>query len=418
MTLPRAVLHVMNGAGGGAALSTLDLILALRERGIESCVVCHEGGTSAERRALGQATHGAVRYTWLYWWHRKIRVPAWRRPFVEWKQAWRTGLGRFSTGVVAEAARAYGADLIHTNSALLPDGGLAAQRLGLPHVWHLRELLGPGRPYELSWTGPALGEALVSRASVLVANSETTAACVRPWVPADRLHVVPNGIDLRVFGTRPQTPRARVVVGMLAHLTSRMKNHRLFVEAAALVDSALPVEFRIVGHGAEASGDSYVADLVARVRALGLHDRFRFVPFHLKPATVLEELDILAHPTENESFGRVAVEAMAAGLPVVGVRGGGVGEIVDDGTTGLLVPPQDSREFARALERLIRDADLRRAMGAAGRRRAEERFSLPRCVAGILGAYEAAMSRPLGRPQSPRRPARKPAEDHETGVAS
>jgi glycosyltransferase involved in cell wall biosynthesis len=183
---------------------------------------------------------------------------------------------------------------------------------------------------------------------------------------------------------------------MVAHVTSRMKNHLLFVESAGLVDPALPVEFRIVGHGTADSRDPYLAALVSRVRALGLQDRFRFAPFNPVPARVLEELDILVHPTEYESFGRVAVEAMAAGVPVVAVRGGGVAETVDDGTTGLLVPPQDPEAMARALERLIRDAGLRAAMGVAGRRRAEERYSLPRCVEGVLRAYEAAMRRPLG----------------------
>lgn len=404
LLLPRAVLHVMNGAGGGAALSTLDLIVALRARGIESCVVCHEGGTGAEKRALAQATHGAVRFAPLHWWHRKLRVPAWRRPLVELKQAWRTGLGHTSTRILADAVDAFGAELIHTNSALLPEGGVVAHRLGLPHVWHLRELLGKGGPYELPWTGPALGEALASRASVLVANSEATAACVRSWVPADRLHVVPNGIDLRPFSARESAPRTPPRVGMVAHLTSRTKNHRLFVEAAARVDSALPVEFRIVGHGAEDARDPYRADLVSRVRALGLQDRFRFVPFNPVPARVLEEVDILVHPSEHESFGRVAVEAMAAGLAVVAVRGGGMAEIVDDGTTGLLVPPQDPDSMARALERLVRDVGLRAAMGVAGRRRAEEHYALPACVEGVLQAYDAAMRRPLGPP----RPARPP----------
>jgi len=396
VNLPRKVLHVMNGAGGGAALSTLDLIGALRERGIESCAVCHEGGVPAERQALSEATRGAVRFTWLYWWHRKLRVPRWRRPLVELKQAWRTGLGRFSTSVVADFARQQGADLIHTNSALTPEGGFAAGRLGLPHVWHLRELLGPGGPYQLPWRGPALADALLSHASVLVANSEASAASVRPWSPPDRLHVVPNGIDVRAFKVQPQV-RSRVVVGMVAHLTSRMKNHRLFVEAAAQVDPSLPVEYRIVGHGAQACArDPYVADLAARVLALGLDGRLRFESFDPAPAAIMAELDIVVHPTEHESFGRVAVEAMAAGLPVVAVRGGGLAEIVEDGATGILVPPQDPPAMARALECLIRDSALRTVMGAAGRRRAEERYALPRCVEGILRAYEAAMRRPLG----------------------
>ena len=80
---------------------------------------------------------------------------------------------------------------------------------------------------------------------------------------------------------------------------------------------------------------------------------------------------MLVHPADNESFGRVVVEAMAAGLPVVGVRGGGVGEIVSNGETGLLSTPDDPSALAENIDRLIADADLRARLGtraAAGRR--------------------------------------------------
>jgi glycosyltransferase involved in cell wall biosynthesis len=113
----------------------------------------------------------------------------------------------------------------------------------------------------------------------------------------------------------------------------------------------------------------------------------------------MSQIDVLVHPADHESFGRVVVEAMAAGLPVVGVRGGGVGEIVRDGETGLLADADDAAGLAACIERVGRNEELRRSLGTAGRRRALDTYSLEACVAGMLRVYEQAMQRPLGRPR-------------------
>lgn len=397
--LPRKVLHVMNSAGGGAALSVLGLIETMRREGVEACAVCHDAGTAEERASLMEATGGETLFTHLYWWNRKTRAAAWKRPLIEARQAWRTGRGRISARRVRDFAAHHGAELIHTNTILTPEGGIAARQLGVPHVWHLRELLGPGRPFRLRLEGPALGRYLARHCSKLIANSEMTASLVREWLPPGLLAVVPNGIDLSRFTVRDDERRDAqpVVVGMVANLTSRVKKHWLMIEAAARVDRSLAVEFRIYGHdpsqGGERRGDAYVDDLHARIRHHDLAGRFRWPGFVADPARVMSEIDLLIHPTDDESFGRVVVEAMAAGLPVVGVRGGGVGEIIEDGATGLLAEPDQPEQLAACVERLVKDRTLRRTLGLNGRRRAETSYSLENCARRTLAVYEAAMER-------------------------
>lgn len=87
-------------------------------------------------------------------------------------------------------------------------------------------------------------------------------------------------------------------------------------------------------------------------------------------------LDLVTLTSEEESFGRVLIEAMAASRPVVATRGGGVAEVVVDGETGLLVPMGDVERIASAMASLLADPGLRRAMGEAGRQRAIARFSI------------------------------------------
>jgi glycosyltransferase involved in cell wall biosynthesis len=395
--LPRHVLHVLNSAGGGAALSTIGLMESLRQRGIESSAVCHDSGSASEREQLNVATGGKLLFTPLYWWNYKIRQKTWKRPLSELRQLWRTGWKRRSTAQVVQFAQRHAIDLIHSNTILTLEGGFAGRQLGLPHVWHVRELVGPGHPFRLPREGPALGRFLQSQAAKVIANSQATAAAIQSWLPPGLLDVVPNGIDVSRFVPRRHDAEKRpLVVAMVGSLTSRWKNHRLFIQAAGLVDPALPIEWRIYGHdpslGGQLDQDDYVNQLLAEVQRAGLADRFRLAGFHSDPAEIMAQVDLLVHPAESESFGRVIVEGMAAGLPVVGVNAGGVGEIVRHEETGLLAPPGAADVMARYITQLVCDAELRGRYGAAGCRRAHECYSLQACVEGVIRTYRAAMA--------------------------
>lgn len=396
------VLHVLNSATGGAALSTLGLIDRLKEFGVTSCAVCHAADSPAERRALEGATEGRVLFTPLYWWNKKIRANWWKRPLIEARQLLQTGWTRKSTRKVANFAQQQGVDLIHTNTILTLEGAYAARRLGVPHVWHVRELVGRGNPFRFVKEGRAFGEFVSQYADKLVANSEVTARQIRSWFPPGLIEVVPNGIDLSAFQPRTRTPQPRpLVIAMVASLTSQVKKHGLFVNAAALADDRLAIEYRIYGadpsHGGSLRGNAYVDRIHDQVTAAGLRHRFQF-PGHIEPAQIMSEIDILVHPADQESFGRVVVEAMAAGLPVVGVRGGGVAEIVVDGQTGILVEPNNAAALATAIEEVACDAALRQRLGEQGRQRAMNCYSLEACVAGIMNIYRSLISNRCATP--------------------
>jgi glycosyltransferase involved in cell wall biosynthesis len=121
----------------------------------------------------------------------------------------------------------------------------------------------------------------------------------------------------------------------------------------------------------------------ARVAELGLSDRFRFLGFRPDAPRAVQAFDVVAVPSHVEPFGLAALEAMAAGRPVVASRVGGLPEIVLDGRTGVLVPPRDAAALARGIAGLLDDPALMAAMGEAGRLRASKVFS--------LGAHGEAM---------------------------
>jgi glycosyltransferase involved in cell wall biosynthesis len=166
----------------------------------------------------------------------------------------------------------------------------------------------------------------------------------------------------------------------------RPKGVDVLVRAAAEVDA----EFVLCGDG---RGLRAMQDLTAR---LGLEQRVRFTGW-LDPATLATELaeaSVVAVPSVwPEPFGLVGIEAFASGRPAVGSATGGICDWLEDGVSGLTVPPADSRALAHALADLLKDPDRQRSMGLAGRETVAQRFSPERHVASLLEGYSAARSR-------------------------
>jgi glycosyltransferase involved in cell wall biosynthesis len=132
----------------------------------------------------------------------------------------------------------------------------------------------------------------------------------------------------------------------------------------------------------------YDAVLERRVEDLGLRDRVVFAGNRTDMPRIYAAADVFCLPTENEAFGMVFVEAMAAALPVVALDSGGVPEIVVDGETGLLSAPGDAPALARNLLAVLLDPPLAAELGAAGKRRALTRFSPQRAAADWTALLE------------------------------
>ena len=378
------VLHVMGSGGGGSALTTLALIEWLAERGVASGVVCNDDTTPSDKRRIQDALGGRAKFVPLYTWHKKLRAKPWKRPLLELRQLTRSAFSLRSVGAIAHVARRDGFELIHSSNMISPDGAKAARLLGLPHVWHLRELIGPGCPFQLPLAGERLARYLRLRAAKIIANSRATANCL----PAlgGLVELIPNG--LRVSDFQPSAPRSGpLVVAMVGSLAARWKRHDFFLKAIAKV-ARRDVRFRIYGGVAPRSGDEYVRGLHEAARALGLEARLEWRG-HEDPRQIMADIDILMHPATHETFGRIVVEAMSAGLPVIGMNAGGVAELVVPGGTGFLFGETDSAAVARCIDELATSPELRARLGAAGRVRAEQHYSIDASCGRILGVYKA-----------------------------
>jgi glycosyltransferase involved in cell wall biosynthesis len=187
--------------------------------------------------------------------------------------------------------------------------------------------------------------------------------------------------------SRPADAQTACVIGVAGRLVP-VKGHVHLLRAAALLRSAWPA-FRI-----EIAGEGPLrVELQDEVRRLGLESHVTFLGWRADMDAALARWNALVQPSLEEGFGMAALEAMAAGLPVVATRVGGLPELVEHGATGLLVAPADPSALALAIERLLQDPDLASAMGAAGRKRAAECFSVERMVSATSEIYAALTAR-------------------------
>lgn len=263
--------------------------------------------------------------------------------------------------------------------------GAAARALGVRTLWWVNDIL------SADFFGWPVRKVFASRARrlapTLAAVSEYgRAALVREGVPAASIRTVHNGIPLdryRRDGSRPLRRELGVddhepLFGVVGRLTP-WKGQDVFLRVAhAWAQAGRPGRFVVLG-GAFNEDAAFEAHLHGFVRDHGLDGRVHFVPFRSDVVGALSSLDVLVHTsTKPEPFGRVLIEAMAVGVPVVASREGGVPEIVTDGQDGGLVAPGDVAGYVSALRGLVEDPDRWLRWRDGGLATVRGRFTLDR----------------------------------------
>jgi len=285
---------------------------------------------------------------------------------------------------ICRQARKWNVVLLHANgSRCMFYAGLAARILRLPVCWHVR----------INDTDGWWDRFLSSLATRIVVVSPAVAERFALVDVGDKLRIVYNGVDIETFAHGDRAAcRARwgwgnrPVVGMVAQLIP-LKRHDIFIAAAGLLAERFPdAVFAIVGSEPK-SIRGYEAELRKQVAELELEERVVFTGFCDDAPGLFAAFDIAVLTSENEAFGRVLIEAMAAEKPVVATEFGGALEIVVRGKTGLLVPIGDAVSTAEAVGALLADRERAGILGAAGHKRARKKFSIEAHVAQVEALY-------------------------------
>jgi len=234
----------------------------------------------------------------------------------------------------------------------------------------------------------------------------TNAEGVRTWLldhgyPAGKIQVIRNGIARSSFaGGRPADKLRRELglaadtplVAVLSRLNP-MKGIEYFLDAAVAVSRRFPsVRFLIIGGASYNGGGSYKAGIEKHAAGLGLDSRVIFTGFRTDVREILPEINISVLPSLSEGLSNSLLESMAAGVPTIATRVGGTPEAVEDGTTGLLVPPRDPGALAQAMMLLLENQELARSFGEAGHRRVNTLFSIEKMVHQTESLYLSLLS--------------------------
>jgi len=291
-------------------------------------------------------------------------------------------------------------DIVHTHNPKPGVYGRIAARLArVPLVVNTQHGLYAQPSDRLARKAPVYALERVAAAfshAELVQNEEDVATLRRLRVPAGKLTVLGNGIDLERFRPDP-TVRAEVrrelgvdegtvVVGAVGRLVWEKGYAELFEAARAILGRRTDVAFVVAGPYDADKGDPLSPDDVAAAEAAGV----RMLGHRDDPERLYQALDVYVLASHREGFPRSAMEAAATGLPIVACDIRGCRQVVDHGVTGLLGPVRDATALERNVEALVAEEGLRRRMGEAALAKARRDFDQQTVIDRTLATYEGA----------------------------
>jgi glycosyltransferase involved in cell wall biosynthesis len=360
------VVYVSSLPKGGPVTHLRTLAPAVARTGVDVHVVCLDENVARSMRAEGvDASVEPLRHKLDVAGARRVRRLVAGADVVH-TQDRRAGL------LVRPLARIGGAGTVHTYHGLPEELGV---RLG-HDAW-----LPATPPLRMAWLrhGYLRIEFLLSRFGAVVVPSQALASFLTEHgLPASRVHVIPHGIEIPARSEFGPSAGGLTVVGATSNLEYE-KGVDVLVEACAL--AAEPIRLELYGDGARRP---------ELERLAGERDVEVVFAGHVEDVRArLSGFDVFALPSRAENFPVGVLEAMAAGLPVVATRVGGVAELVVDGETGVLVEPEDASALAGALDSLAKDTAARRRLGEAGAQRARKLFDADRMASRTIALYES-----------------------------
>ncbi len=410
----RVVFVTNSTAMYGANCSLLNLIAGLKHRGVSSIVVAPrsisagKGNLHAELSAMDVRSIPASIPPW-YSTNMPPLPPVGRVEWFRW--AWRMfnrlgmrlrhGLKRRldvaghliqgvrSASAVAKELGPMGVDIVYSNSTGTAFGLLLAQRLGKPHVWHLREFGALHYHWRFDW-GRAFSYWMIRRSAAVIAISNAIKEHYVGSHPA-KACVVYNGVasqadfDFRgAEAMRVREGRNRFSTFLMVGLVHDQKGVPEALEALALLASERPgIRLMVAGGGK-------IQQMRTRAKELGVEGRVELMGHLADPFPAYLEADALLMCSRYEAMGRVTVEAWAARLPVIGLDQAGTAELIDHEQDGLLYR-NGPAELASAMKRLVDQPAWARHLGDAGWRKARERFCIEAYARQIHQILERVM---------------------------
>jgi len=354
----RHILHVFPGFdSGGAQMRTVQL-MGMMPSGVRHSILAMSGGYR-----FVDHIPGGIEFETL--------APPPRLSFF--------GMGRYLTGVLQDRRP----DAVMTYNWGSIEMVLGSKRARFTPLIHHEDGFGSEESDRYLWRRIWIRRWLLRHATAIAVPSRVLRElAVRRWrVPEARVHYLPNGVDLERFRPGSRAGDAPIVIGHVGHLRPE-KNQELLIEAFARSAARTTARLRIYGEGPQ---EAALRQLAA---ARGVADTVEFWGVVADTAPVYQAMDVFALSSSTEQMPLTVLEAMASGLPIVSTDVGDVRAMIATSNDSLIVPRDDAGALAGALDRAVQGAELRRAIGADNRRRAEAEFAASIRHAAWLALYE------------------------------
>ncbi len=287
---------------------------------------------------------------------------------------------------LAELVRHHRLDAVHANTIMLAEPLAAARACGVPGVVHARELVhhDPDLCRIIGQPPDRIVRRVIGDADAIIANSAATARC---FDAPGRTWIVPNCVDPECLDLPSCVDPPRLAVGMLSSNLPKKGIEDFARIAAESARRQLPLDFRLFG-----PVNAHVTQLLKRHADLVAAGTLRAEGYVDEPAQALAGLQVVLNLSHfQESFGRTVAEAMAARRAVVAYDWGAVGELIEDGRSGRLVPFGDVAGVVAALSEFAHDRALLRRMGDAARERAVRLYAPDAYARALCSAYRGIL---------------------------
>jgi glycosyltransferase involved in cell wall biosynthesis len=269
-------------------------------------------------------------------------------------------------------------DVVYTNTIVNFSGAIIAFITKKPHIWHIREIIAKNPNFHFFLPHKTLIRFISSSSNRIITNSKATADQFLSSESDRKVRVIYNAVDLEEFknpqtfpniGGLKSTDWLVAVIGKLQELKAQDDA----IRAVKIAMETIPtIKLLLIGKENE-KYTNYLKELVSK---LNISDSVIFSGYRDDVPQILPQCKVLLMPSRYEPFGRVVIEAMAVGVPVIGTNRGGVKEIIQDGITGYLIPPKKPLKIAEKLIYLFHHPDLAKEMGNNGKEIAKEQFNI------------------------------------------
>jgi glycosyltransferase involved in cell wall biosynthesis len=282
--------------------------------------------------------------------------------------------------------------LLHLSDLITGHYGILAARLaGIPSILHIKSLY-----WTKEYSFP--NRLILSQANITLTISDAVhRACLEANLPKDKIVTIHDGVDIGRFLVKEEIQlkvrndlgiaEDSIVIGFVGRLGVEWKNeplvYRLVGELSQQIEN---LSLLVVGGPHDGKDETFIKSKKLAEK-IGGKTKIMFLGSRNDVPAILPAMDIYLVPSKEEPFGRVVIEGMAAGLPVVGSNNGGIPEMIKDGQDGFLRSPDDLNGWVAIVKTLIEDKELRKRIGENARKTVKERFTLDEMVKKVMNEY-------------------------------